>query len=277
MTQLHFYSWWGFPAYRPRTVIQPGYQGTLGYGYPTALGAKVGRPDRAVVYVGGDGGFMFNCQEISTAMRFGIGVVAVVFNDNAFGNVRRTQTEMFGGRHIASDLRNPDFGKFAESFGMAYGKANSPETLAARAGEPRSPPAEPAFIEVAARMASPIPSRTCSSAGFAAEWRRGRHGCRRRGRLPDRLATALTALRDRFGERCATGESVRRQHGNLLSEVPNQPPDAVLFPQTTEEVAEIVRIAAAGRVPVIPFGAGTLVRGPCQRAVRRDLDRYVRG
>ena len=77
----------------------------------------------------------------------------------------------------------------------------------------------------------------------------------------ERLATALAALRERFGERCATGESVRRQHGNLLSEVPNQPPDAVLFPQTTEEVAEIVRIAAASRVPVIPFGAGTSFEG----------------
>ena len=89
VTQLHFYSWWGFPAYRPRTVIQPGYQGTLGYGYPTALGAKVAHPDRPVVYIGGDGGFMFNCQELATAMRFGIGVVAIVFNDHAFGNVRR--------------------------------------------------------------------------------------------------------------------------------------------------------------------------------------------
>ena len=104
MTQLHFYSWWGYPVYRPRTVIQPGYQGTLGYGYPTALGAKVALPDRPVIYVGGDGGFMFNCQELSTAMRFGIAVVAIVFNDHAYGNVRRIQREMFGGRLISSDL-----------------------------------------------------------------------------------------------------------------------------------------------------------------------------
>ena len=89
VTQLHFYSWWGYPAYRPRTVIQPGYQGTLGYGYPTALGAKVALPDRPVIYVGGDGGFMFNCQELATAMRFRIAVVAIVFNDHAYGNVRR--------------------------------------------------------------------------------------------------------------------------------------------------------------------------------------------
>lgn len=147
VTQLHFYSWWGFPVYRPRTVIQPGYQGTLGYGYPTALGAKVALPDRPVVYVGGDGGFMFNCQELSTAMRFGIAVVAIVFNDNAFGNVRRIQRETFGGRLISSDLYNPDFAKFAGSFGMDYWQADSPETLAPALNAALAT-GKPAFIEV---------------------------------------------------------------------------------------------------------------------------------
>jgi acetolactate synthase-1/2/3 large subunit len=147
VTQMHFYSWWGFPIYRPRTIIQPGYQGTLGYGYATALGAKVAHPDRKVIYVGGDGGFMFNCQELSTAMRFGIGVVAIVFNDNAFGNVRRYQREIFGGRLIASDLANPDFGKFAESFGMRHQRVDSPATLKP-ALEAALAANEPAFIEV---------------------------------------------------------------------------------------------------------------------------------
>jgi acetolactate synthase I/II/III large subunit len=147
VTQLHFYSWWGYPVYRPRTVIQPGYQGTLGYGYPTALGAKVALPDRPVVYVGGDGGFMFNCQELSTAMRFNIGVVAIVFNDRAFGNVRRGQQEMFAGRLIASDLRNPDFETFAGSFGMNFWRCNSPETLAPALSAALAT-GRPAFIEV---------------------------------------------------------------------------------------------------------------------------------
>ena len=147
VTQLHFYSWWGYPVYRPRTVIQPGYQGTLGYGYPTALGAKVALPDRPVIYVGGDGGFMFNCQELSTAMRFGIGVVAIVFNDQAYGNVRRGQKEMFGGRLIASDLHNPDFAKFVDSFGMDYWKADSPQTLAP-ALRAALATGRPGFIEV---------------------------------------------------------------------------------------------------------------------------------
>ena len=147
VTQLHFYSWWGFPAYLPRTVIQPGYQGTLGYGYPTALGAKVAFPDRPVVYIGGDGGFMFNCQELATAMRFGIGVVAIIFNDHAFGNVRRIQKESFGGRLIASDLYNPDFSKFAESFGMDYWRADSPQSLAPALAKALAT-GQPAFIEV---------------------------------------------------------------------------------------------------------------------------------
>ncbi|HEY1747051.1 MAG TPA: thiamine pyrophosphate-dependent enzyme [Xanthobacteraceae bacterium] len=157
VTQLHFYSWWGYPVYRPRTVIQPGYQGTLGYGYPTALGAKVGVPDRPVIYVGGDGGFMFNCQELSTAMRFNIGVVAIVFNDGAYGNVRRIQQEMFGGRLISSDLHNPDFEKFVGSFGMNYWRCDSPETLAPVLDAALAT-GRPGFIEVKIdRFPNPFP------------------------------------------------------------------------------------------------------------------------
>lgn len=147
LTQLHFYSWWGWEAYLPRTVIEPGYQGTLGYGYPTALGAKIACPDRRVIYVGGDGGFMFNAQEMSTAMHFGIAVVAIVFNDNAFGNVRRTQREMFGGRLISSDLTNPDFAKLADSYGMRNWRVDSPAGLAVALAEALKAD-EPALIEV---------------------------------------------------------------------------------------------------------------------------------
>ena len=157
VTQLHFYSWWGYPVYLPRTVIQPGYQGTLGYGYPTALGAKVGVPGRPVIYVGGDGGFMFNCQELSTAMRFNIGVVAIVFNDGAYGNVRRIQQEMFGGRLISSDLQNPDFEKFVGSFGMDYWRCQSPDTLAP-ALDAALATGRPGFIEVTIdRFPNPFP------------------------------------------------------------------------------------------------------------------------
>ena len=75
------------------------------------------------------------------------------------------------------------------------------------------------------------------------------------------VATALAILRQRFGERFQAGEAVRRQHGHTLTWLPNQPPDAVVWPDSTEEVQEVVRIAATHRVPIIPFGAGTSLEG----------------
>jgi acetolactate synthase-1/2/3 large subunit len=114
-------------------------------------------PEKKVVYVGGDGGFMFNCQELATAMRFGIKVVAVVFNDNAFGNVKRIQKESFDGRFIASDLTNPDFRKFVDSFGMRNTRVESPERLAAALSASFAAD-EPAFIEVnAGSFPNPFP------------------------------------------------------------------------------------------------------------------------
>jgi acetolactate synthase-1/2/3 large subunit len=128
-TQVGYVSRLAFPVYAPRTYLTLGYQGALGMGYPTALGAKVARPDVAVVSVNGDGGFMFNVQELATAVHFRIPVVAIVFNDNAFGNVRRMQRDDYGGRLIASDLTNPDFVKMAESYGAVGLRANSPDEL----------------------------------------------------------------------------------------------------------------------------------------------------
>jgi D-lactate dehydrogenase (cytochrome) len=78
---------------------------------------------------------------------------------------------------------------------------------------------------------------------------------------PDAIAAALAQLRERFGERLAEGEAIRRQHGNQLSEVPNEPPNAVLFPEATGEVADAVRICARHRVPIIPFGVGSSFEG----------------
>ena len=84
---------------------------------------------------------------------------------------------------------------------------------------------------------------------------------------PESLAATLAALRHRFGSRFSENRTICDQHGNTLSEVPNQPPDAVVFPASTEEVADIVRVCAADRVPVIPFGVGTSLEGhvnaPC--------------
>jgi acetolactate synthase-1/2/3 large subunit len=126
LSQVGFTSWFGFPVYQPRTFITSGYQGTLGSGFPTALGAKVAHPDRPVVAITGDGGFMFAVQELATAVQFKIGVVTLVFNNNAYGNVRRDQLQVFDGRVVAADLVNPDFVKLAESFGVGAIRVTSP-------------------------------------------------------------------------------------------------------------------------------------------------------
>jgi acetolactate synthase I/II/III large subunit len=127
LSQVGFASWYGFPVYEPRTFITSGYQGTLGSGFPTALGAKVANPSKPVVAITGDGGFMFAVAELSTAVQFNIGVVTLVFNNNAYGNVRRDQRQRFDGRVVASDLVNPDFVKLAESFGVAASRVTSPD------------------------------------------------------------------------------------------------------------------------------------------------------
>ena len=127
LSQVGFASWYGFPVYEPRTFITSGYQGTLGSGFPTALGAKVANPDRPVVAITGDGGFMFGVQELATAVQFNISVVTLVFNNNSYGNVRRDQRTRFDGRVVASDLVNPDFVKLAESFGVAASRVSSPD------------------------------------------------------------------------------------------------------------------------------------------------------
>src|SRR6266700_5085218 len=127
VSQVGFASWYGFPVYQPRTFITSGYQGTLGSGFPTALGAKVANPGKPVVAITGDGGFMFAVQELATAVQFNISVVTLVFNNNAYGNVRRDQLQRFDGRVVASDLVNPDFVKLAESFGVAAARVTSPD------------------------------------------------------------------------------------------------------------------------------------------------------
>lgn len=157
ITQVGYTSWYSFPVYEPRHIVTCGYQGTLGYGYATALGVKAAHPDKAVVNVVGDGGFLFTANEMATAAQHGIALVTVLFNNNKFQNVQRQQKEWFGGRLIASDLKNPDFVKFAESFGIRAERVTSPDALQAAivAALDRN---EPALIEVpCGDMASPWP------------------------------------------------------------------------------------------------------------------------
>lgn len=129
VTQVGFVSRLAFPVHRPRTYISPGYQDNLGYGFATALGAQDARRDVPVLSITGDGGFLFTATEMATAVRHRIPLVTILFNDGAFGNVRRIQEERYGNRLIASDLANPDFVAFAESFGAAAMRAKTPDNL----------------------------------------------------------------------------------------------------------------------------------------------------
>lgn len=129
ITQVGFSSWFGLPIYNPRSHVNCGFQGTLGYGYATALGVKVANPDKPVVSVSGDGGFLFTATELATAVEYGINLVTIVFNDNRYANVYRQQQEWYDGRIIAADLHNPDFVKFAQCFGAHAMKVENPDEL----------------------------------------------------------------------------------------------------------------------------------------------------
>jgi acetolactate synthase-1/2/3 large subunit len=131
VTQVGFAARLAFPVYKPRTFLSPGYQDNLGWGYATALGAQNARRDVPVLAINGDGGFMYTANELATAVRHRIPLVAIVFSDGSFGNVRRIQEESYGNRLIASDLANPDFVKFGESFGGAAERVRTPEELRA--------------------------------------------------------------------------------------------------------------------------------------------------
>ena len=130
ISQMGFSAYTGaLPVYQPRTFVDCGYQGTLGFGFPTALGVKVANPDKAVVSVCGDGGFMFGVQELITASEHNIGLVTIVFNNQAYGNVRRDQQLGYGSRFSGSELTTPDFVKLAESCHVAGYRVATPQEL----------------------------------------------------------------------------------------------------------------------------------------------------
>ncbi len=146
-TQVGYWATQAFPVYQPRTFLTAGYQGTLGYGFPTALGVQAGNPDRKVVSINGDGGFFYNVQELSTMVQQRIPLTAVVFNDDAYGNVKRTQELRFGGHTIAATLHNPDMLKLAAAYGLEGRRAKTPDELRAALRDAFSGN-EPVLIEV---------------------------------------------------------------------------------------------------------------------------------
>ena len=129
ISQVGFTAWFGFPIYEPRTLVTSGYQGNLGHGFQTGLGVKIGNPDKAVVSLAGDGGIMYGIQELASAVQHQIGLVTIIFNNNAYGNVRRDQIALYDGKDYGSELKNPDFVKLAESFGALAYRAKTPAEL----------------------------------------------------------------------------------------------------------------------------------------------------
>jgi acetolactate synthase-1/2/3 large subunit len=147
LTQVGYAARNAYQARAARTYISSGYQGTLGWGVATALGAKHALGDVPVIAISGDGGFMFNVQELATAVRHRIPLVVVIFNDGAYGNVRNMQRDLHGNRLIGSDLANPDFVRLAESFGIGGYRVSGPEALR-QTLEKALGKNEPALIEV---------------------------------------------------------------------------------------------------------------------------------
>jgi acetolactate synthase-1/2/3 large subunit len=155
VTQIGFVARLLFPVHNPRTFLSPGYQDNLGWGFATALGAQHARADVPVISISGDGGFLFTANELSTAMRHRIPLTTVVFNDGGFGNVRRIQEQDYGNRLIACDLANPDFVRYAQSFGAEAERAKNPRELRAALRRAFKRRDGPTLIEV---PVGPMPS-----------------------------------------------------------------------------------------------------------------------
>jgi len=128
LTQVGYLARIAFQVFGPRTYIGPGYQGTLGYGFPVALGASVAAAGRRVLSITGDGGFGWNLQELATARRYQLPLTLVVFNDGHYGNVRAIQKREFGAE-VAVELANPDFQLLGRAFGVDTVRVDSPAAL----------------------------------------------------------------------------------------------------------------------------------------------------
>ena len=129
ITNIGYWCDIAYPANRLYSYIEISYFATLGFAFPTALGAKVGNPDRPVVAICGDGGFAYASSELAMAVQEKINTVTLVFTDNAYGTVTSIQRRQFGGRFIGNKLHNPDYVKFAEAFGAVGMRLEKPEQL----------------------------------------------------------------------------------------------------------------------------------------------------
>ena len=128
-TDIGYWSHLAYPVLAPRSYLTSSYFATLGYAFPTALGAKVGNPGRQVVATTGDGGFGYASSELATAVQEGINVVTLVFNNEMLGASHNDQQQRFGGRVIGTRLHNPNFAQLAEAYGAVGVRLDSHEGL----------------------------------------------------------------------------------------------------------------------------------------------------
>jgi acetolactate synthase-1/2/3 large subunit len=119
-----------FPAHEPNTVLIANGLAGMGIALPTAIAAKLVHPERNVVTVNGDGGFLMNAQELETAVRLRTPVVNVIWENSQFGSIVWKQDKKFG-RHFGTDFTNPDFVKLADAFGMPAWRCESVEDFGA--------------------------------------------------------------------------------------------------------------------------------------------------
>lgn len=136
-----------WPSYAPRRFFYPSNYITLGWGFPAALGASAALDGGLVASVSGDGGFVMTAQELATAARYALRVVAVVHNDSAYGAIKNIQQRSHEGRYLDVDLNNPDFLALAASFGVASTRAADPDALRRAVAEAVDRPG-PTVIEV---------------------------------------------------------------------------------------------------------------------------------
>ena len=128
-TMLGYYAELFYPALGPGELICAKGSAIIGFSFPAAIGLKIACPERPLVAVIGDGGFLYGAHELATCRRHNIGFPVVVVNDNSYGMIAVLERQIYGRDHFETDLLNPDIATFAASFGVGSVQTDSPEGL----------------------------------------------------------------------------------------------------------------------------------------------------
>ncbi len=147
ITRLSYILLSEFPVYEPRTFLHPAGFVAMGFGIPAALGARAALPDRVVVTIAGDGCFLMSGMELASAVQEDLPIVVVLVNDGSLSLIKAIQERRYDGRFLGVDLKNPDFGLFAQAFGVRYWQVSDDESFA-RALRQAIACQQPALVEV---------------------------------------------------------------------------------------------------------------------------------